>query len=170
MNYFLFTFIPWVMTSSFIDVSIREGSGCGVKTRIGRSQNYGQLGSYWSQGHISRTDENKYATYSIVWRSNERPLTALKFSTGQWGSKIFMFCVSSGTENILIFLWVIAGKAERLTNFRTFLKQFTKNMISRLIITKLIKQKWSVPLDNTTHIYKLILSSNRQKIKEIFRV
>jgi len=52
------------------------------KTRIGRSQNSGQLGSAWSQGHTSRTDENKYATDSIVWRSNERPLTALKFSTG----------------------------------------------------------------------------------------
>jgi len=59
-------------------------------TRIGRSQNSGEVGSVWSQGNTSKTEENLYATHSIVYRSKQRKFTALKSSKGQWGSKIFM--------------------------------------------------------------------------------
>jgi len=45
MNYFRFTFFPWIMTSSLIDFNIPEGKERWAKTIISRSQNSGEVGS-----------------------------------------------------------------------------------------------------------------------------
>jgi hypothetical protein len=66
MNDFVFTFFPRRKTSSLINFNNAEGSEWGAKNKNRQITEYGEVVSFWSQGHTSRTNERSYAKHSIV--------------------------------------------------------------------------------------------------------